>query len=373
MGEPTTFVEFDEKKSILVCSNAWDLAHYPEIQAELKKIRWPKQGTLLLDGQLITKMDTSGVWLLNQWVKKLSDSGLKVQLKNFSSQAAELMVLVEKKSKNGLSITVPPLSNQLVRLGHYSVERMIEGRNYLNFVGKLSFQFVWAFLNPFRWRWNEVAGVIQKTGIQALPIIALLSFMIGVVISYQMGNQLRAYGANVFIVDLLGLSVLREFGPLITAILVAGRTGSAYTAQLGIMKINQEIDALDTLGVAPGELLIIPRIVGLAIVMPLLTIWADIFGIIGGMVMANTMLGISWYDFLQRFQYEIPLRALLIGIGKAPVFALIIASIACFQGMQVIGSSESVGRLTTRSVVLAIFFIIVADAVFSVIFSKFQL
>jgi len=197
--------------------------------------------------------------------------------------------------------------------------------------------------------------------------------MIGVVISYQMGNQLRNYGANVFIVNLLGLSILREFGPLITAIMVAGRTGSAFTAQLGTMKLNQEIDALNTMGVTPGQLLLLPRLLGLFIALPLLTMWANIFGVLGGMLMANNMLGITAIDFLHRFKVEIPMRALLIGLGKAPVFALLIGSIGCFQGMKVAGGADSVGKQTTRSVVLAIFFIIVADAIFSIIFSRLKL
>jgi len=218
-----------------------------------------------------------------------------------------------------------------------------------------------------------VVDVVYKTGYQALPIIALLSFMIGVVITYQMGVQLKSYGANIFIVDLLGLSVLREFGPLLTAIMVAGRTGSAFTAELGTMKVNREIDVLNTMGVTPAELLLLPRIIGLVIALPLLTMWADIFGVLGGMVMSKDMLGIHWQDFLLRFEQQIPVRALLIGLGKAPVFALIIASIGCFEGMQVKGSADSVGKQTTRSVVWAIFFIIVADAIFSVLFSKLKL
>jgi phospholipid/cholesterol/gamma-HCH transport system permease protein len=245
--------------------------------------------------------------------------------------------------------------------------------DYLEFVGKIAIESLRITLNPFRIRWGAFFSSLDKTGYQALPIIGLLSFMIGVVLAYQMGVQLRNYGANVFIVDLLGLSVLREFGPLLTAIMVAGRTGSSFTAELGSMKVNQEIDALDTMGVTPAELLLIPKIAGLVIALPLLTIWADIFGVFGGMFMAHNMLGLSWYEFLQRFQHQVPLRALIIGLGKAPVFALIIASIGCFQGMAVRDTSDSIGKNTTKSVVFAIFFIIVADAIFSVLFSKLQL
>lgn len=372
MDDDQQLVLFDKKNSILICGGEWIIDNYPLIQNIFAKMSWPNK-RVIIDGRDIKRMDTAGVWILNQWIQKLKDKGIQTELQHFSKQSSELLHIVQKRSHGAFKIPVRKVPNSLARLGKYSIELATEGRDYLNFIGKLTFEFIRTALNPFRWRWNEVAGCIARTGVDALPIIALLSFMIGIVISYQMGNQLRAYGANVFIVDLLGLSILREFGPLITAIMVAGRTGSAFTAQLGIMKINQEIDALDTMGVTPGELLLIPRIIGLFIVMPLLTIWSDIFGVFGGMIMANNMLDISWTDFIYRFQQEIPVRALVIGIGKAPVFALMIASIGCFQGMQVSGSAQSVGRLTTRSVVLSIFFIIIADAIFSVIFSKLQL
>jgi len=261
----------------------------------------------------------------------------------------------------------------MANIGKNTIATLSELQSYLSFIGKLTFEMVRLLFTPNRWRFNALASVIYETGFQALPIIALLSFLIGVVITYQMGLQLKNYGANVFIVDLLGLAILREFAPLITAIMVSGRSGSAFTASLGMMKLNQEIDALDTLGVTPAELLLLPRIIGLFISLPLLTIWSDIFGILGGMVMSNNMLGITWYDFLNRFPQVIPLRALLIGLGKAPIFALIIASVGCFEGMQVKNSADSVGKNTTRSVVLAIFFIIVADAIFSIIFSKMKL
>ncbi len=227
--------------------------------------------------------------------------------------------------------------------------------------------------HPTLWRWNTVASVINKTGTSALPIITLISFMTGVVITYQMGNELRKYGANVFIVNLVGFSILREFGPLLTAIMIAGRTGSAFTAQLGLMKINQELDAINIMGITSAELLLLPRLIGLVIVVPLLTIWADMFGVLGGMLMSKNVLGVMPHDFIIRFTHEIPLRALLIGLGKAPVFALIIASVSCFQGIKVHGSSESVGMRTTRSVVLSIFLIIVVDGIFSIILSNFKL
>jgi phospholipid/cholesterol/gamma-HCH transport system permease protein len=364
--------KYDSKTQTLLCQGAWNIAHLPEIKIFLEETSWPTHGQLIIDGKDITAMDSAGAWLLNSWIKK-HEKTLQIHLQHFSSHHQTLLSLVEKKRFDETEMPQLKILPWLARLGKESWEQLIELQQYLHFIGKLTFDAIRVTLNPKHFRFNEIMGIINKTGYQALFIIALLSFMIGVVVAYQMGLQLKNYGANVFIVDLLGLSVLREFGPLITAIMVAGRTGSAFTAQLGIMKINQEIDALNTMGVTPGELLILPRIAGLFIALPLLTIWADIFGVAGGMMMANNMLDITWDDFLERFQREIPLRSLLIGIGKAPVFALIIASIGCFQGIQVQGNAESIGKNTTRSVVLGIFFIIVADAIFSVLFSKLKL
>lgn len=373
MHENTALAYLNPDSSQLICCGEWDLKNLVQIKKDLKKIKWPTQGALAIDGQAVTKMDTAGAWLLTDSLKKLSSSKLIPQLQRFSEQAQELLAMVSGHAGDLSKTPVIERQSALERLGEVTIQQLTEARDFLAFTGELAFEFSRGIFHPKSWRWNELFAVIDKTGLRALPIIALLSFMIGVVISYQMGNQLRNYGANVFIVDLLGLSILREFGPLITAIMVAGRTGSAFTAQLGTMKLNQEIDALNTMGVTPGQLLLLPRLLGLFITLPLLTMWANVFGVLGGMLMAQNMLGVSAYEFLHRFQIEIPLRALLIGLGKAPIFALLIGSIGCFQGMKVKGGADSVGTQTTRSVVLAIFFIIIADAIFSIIFSRLKL
>jgi len=366
------FFKIDQAQQHYAIQGNWEITELEIIKSQLHKIPQPK-GNIVIDGQAITHLDSAGAWLLNDWLEQLAQQKVAIQLINFSKQSQKLLSIVKEKTQQNIGLIEPEPTTWLMRTGKQAIQQLDEFCDYLQFVGELSIEALRILSRPTRWRWPSIANIIDTSGYQALPIIALLSFMIGVVISYQMGNQLRNYGANIFIVDLLGLSVLREFGPLLTAIMVAGRTGSAFTAQLGMMKINQEIDALNTLGVTPGELLLLPRMLGLFIALPLLTMWADIFGIIGGMVMANNMLGVSWHDFLDRFQSEIPLRALLIGLGKAPVFAMIISSVACFEGMKVSGSADSVGKQTTRSVVLSIFFIIVADAIFSVIFSKLKL
>ena len=365
--------QYNAENRQLTLAGEWNLAHLPTLKSLLDHISWPTDGHIKINGGELVTMDTSGAWLLNTWIDKLKKTGVTTTLENFPDRSKTLLDLVESRLHDHVALKPVPRDKFTVSVGKITEQQLLGFYEYLSFIGLLSLETLRLFKNPRNMRWPALASVIYRTGYSAIPIIALLSFMIGVVITYQMGLQLKNYGANIFIVDLLGLAILREFGPLITAIMVAGRSGSAFTAQLGMMKLNQEVDALDTMGVTPSELLLLPRIFGLAISLPMLTIWADIMGVFGGMVMSHGMLGITWYDFLHRFPTVIPLRALLIGLGKAPIFALIIASVGCFQGMKVSGSAESVGINTTRSVVMSIFFIIVADAIFSIIFSELKL
>jgi phospholipid/cholesterol/gamma-HCH transport system permease protein len=193
------------------------------------------------------------------------------------------------------------------------------------------------------------------------------------VIAYQGADQLRQYGANIFVADLVGLSMVREFATLMTAIIIAGRSGSAYAAQIGTMSVTEEIDAMRTLGIAPLDLLVLPKILALVIALPLLTVFADVLGVFGGMIMARAQLGVGFPEFLERFVKAVSVTAYLIGICKAPAFAAIIAVVGCFQGFRTKGGADSVGRQTTRSVVQSIFLVIVADALFSIAFSALDL
>jgi phospholipid/cholesterol/gamma-HCH transport system permease protein len=210
---------------------------------------------------------------------------------------------------------------------------------------------------------------VDSAGVRALPIVGLLTFLIGVVLAYQLGVQLKNYGANIFVVYLSGTAILREFGPLITAIIVAGRTSSAFTAQIGMMKVNQEIDAMLTMGLSPVDRLVMPRIIGMLIAFPFLIFWSDVLGVMGSMMMAKSHLGVGYIPFLENFRQTVSTNSFWIGMSKAPVFALIIATVGCYQGFEVSSSADSVGRKTTESVVLSIFLIILADAAFSIIYS----
>jgi phospholipid/cholesterol/gamma-HCH transport system permease protein len=357
------------------CQGSWTLRGIDEKSLDLSfaKINRLRGSLLILDANAITQMDSSGAWQLYQWQKQLGRPGREVQLTGLSAKYTALFAMIEASVKRLKPLATPKKLTGLALLGKKTLDQLREARSFLRFIGETFFTACNTIWHPSQLRGRAIISVIENTGLDALGIIALLSFMIGIVLAYQMGFQLKNLGATLLIIDLLGLAILREFAPLLTAIMIAGRSGSAFTAQLGMMKIKEEIDALNTMGVLSSQLLILPRIWGLFIALPLLTVWADIFGLLGGMAMTHHMLNISYTDFLQRFPKVVSLSSLLIGIGKAPVFALIIASNACFQGLRVSGSADSVGRQTTRSVVQGIFFIIVADTLFSILFSQLNI
>ena len=261
----------------------------------------------------------------------------------------------------------------LERVGAGGVAAAGQGLAMLSFLGECGVATVRLATHPARIRWRAMLHNVQVSGFEALPIIGLTAFLLGVVVAYQGADQLSHYGANIFVVELVGYSMLREFAPLISAIIIAGRSGSAYAAQIGTMLVTEEIDAMRTLGIDPVELLVLPKVAALAIALPLLTAFADVTGVFGGMLMARAQLDVGFVEFLDRFGRELQGASLLIGIGKSWVFAIIIALIGCFQGFRTRGSADSVGRQTTLAVVQSIFLVIVADALFSVAFSILDL
>jgi phospholipid/cholesterol/gamma-HCH transport system permease protein len=209
--------------------------------------------------------------------------------------------------------------------------------------------------------------------LNAIPIVGLLLFFVGIVVAYQGYDQLRKFGQELLTVDLTGIIVLREMGVLITAIIIAGRSGSAFTAQIGTMQVNEEVDAIRTLGLDPMEVLVLPRVMALLIALPLLTFFADIIAILGGAFMANAVMDMSFAQFLDRLQQAVEIKHFLVGMVKAPVFAIIISLVGCYEGMRVSGSAESVGRLTTQSVVESLFLVIILDAFFANMFSYLEI
>lgn len=312
----------------------------------------------------IQSLDTNGaVFLL-----KLIKGNQSVWPKGLLTAHERLLKYVDQ-----YAIEVPakaPELNMLADVGYRATQMLAHGRELLEFFGRLSALLFSLLLHPRQLKIKMLLGVVQRDGLHAVPIIALLAFLLGAVIAYQGGLQLATYGANIFIVELVSLTMLRELAPLICAIIVAGRSGSSYAAQLATMQMNQEVLALRSLGQDPFAWLILPKLLGLMLVMPLLTLLSMFAGIAGGMVVASLQLGLSPLEFLQRFGTEVAVIHVWVGLIKAPVFALLIVNVGCMQGLLAKGGAEAVGHSTTRSVVQGIFLVIIADALFSVLFAQ---
>ncbi|MES1982493.1 MAG: ABC transporter permease [Pseudomonadota bacterium] len=355
----------------IAISGHWTALGIGRVEYQIDTLLAEKMGgSISVDGARIDALDTVGVWLLQSMLQRLRTHGA-VEMRGWQPQYTKLLDLVAQNP-----VSPPPelpRPSMLARLGETVAEGLEQFYALLSFTGECTLTLLTAIRHPARLRWRPLLQNIHSAGFNALPIVGLLSLLLGIVVAYQSAEQLRRYGANIYVVDLVGLSMLREFAPLMTAIIVAGRSGSAYAAQIGTMQVNEEIDALRTLGIPPLELLVLPKILGLLIAMPLLTVFADVLGIFGGMVMARAQLDVGYMEFLDRLVNAVDIPAYLIGIGKAPVFAIIIAMIGCFQGFRTSGGADSVGRQTTRSVVQAIFLVILADSLFSVVFSILDL
>ena len=360
----------------LVLAGRWTAAGSGAIEAQLATLQVPAGTPVVADGAGIIALDTAGAWLLQKLLTRLRADGNVVSVRGLRPAFETLLGVVAEQVAAQAAAPAPapkPQPGRLERVGRWAGEVVEQVVALLSFVGETALALGGSVVRPARIRWRPILFNIRSAGVDALPIVGLLSFLLGVVVAYQGADQLQQYGANIFVADLVGLSMLREFAPLITAIIVAGRSGSAYAAQIGTMAVTEEIDAMRTLGIAPLELLVLPKVIALMIALPLLTLFADVLGVFGGMLMARAQLGVSFPEFIDRFVKAVSTTAYLVGIGKAPVFALIIAMVGCFQGFRTRGGADSVGRQTTRSVVQAIFLVIVADALFSVAFSALDL
>jgi phospholipid/cholesterol/gamma-HCH transport system permease protein len=325
----------------------------------------------LLDGARLQALDSAGAWVLQRWLRPSGAATVSPELRGWPPRAQALMHEVLRAPASALPQA--PHRSALQRLGRQTVAAGQQALAFVAFVGQVAAAAAGVLRHPRRFRGRAVLHEIQIGGFDALAIVGLTSFLLGVVVAYQGADQLRHYGANVFVVELVGYAMLREFAPLIGAIIIAGRSGSAHAAQIGTMVVTEEIDAMRTLGIDPLQRLVLPKAIALAVALPLLTVFADVTGVFGGMVMARAQLGIGFTEFVTRFGQVMQGSALLIGVGKSLVFALIIVTVGCFQGFRTEGSADSVGRQTTLSVVQSIFLVIVADALFSVVFNLLDL
>jgi phospholipid/cholesterol/gamma-HCH transport system permease protein len=260
-------------------------------------------------------------------------------------------------------------ASPLVVLGRWLESMIDHGEALLRLLGQLTLDLAAIVRHPGRVPWREISANLYRTGSQALGVTALVGFLIGVVLSYLSGQQLHMFGADIYIVNLLGIAVIRELGPVLAAILVAGRSGSAMTAQIGVMRVTQELDAMTVMGIPHGRRLILPKVVALAIAMPLLCLWTSALALVGGMVAAEVQMGLSHVYFIESLRTAVPIANYWLGLGKGVVFGVLVALIACHFGLRIRPNTESLGQGVTASVVSAITVVIVADAVFAVLFS----
>ncbi|MAL76465.1 MAG: ABC transporter permease [Rhodospirillaceae bacterium] len=350
---------------------AWTISSATALDKLVSSLRTDAAERIVFDLSDLERLDSAGAWLLFRCASRLRSEGISVDFIGVSRNHRPMLDLVSSQAAtDGVATdTRNSLVKFLERIGQGFVAAMMKGVELLNFIGLVTITMGRTILSPRRLRPKALVTQIEQTGLNALPIVGLLSFLIGVVLAYLMSDQLRQFGAEVFTVNLVGLSMLREVAVLITAIMIAGRSGSAFTAQIGTMKVNEEIDAMGTLGLDPIEVLVQPRVLALMITLPFLTFFADVMGILGGGVMTVLSLGLSPEQFVTALKKAVDLNDFLVGMVKAPVHAYIIAIVGCYEGLKVERTAESVGRQTTTSVVESIFLVIVATSLFSILFS----
>jgi phospholipid/cholesterol/gamma-HCH transport system permease protein len=340
-----------------------------QIKATGKDVGRPNK--IDLDLGNLTSLDSAGAWLVTRLARDCRTAGTEIGLVHVHPRMQDLLQRVIDAAPDHKAPEPPRrnIGDWVAQIGKAVVDIWTLALDLLAFFGALVEVTIRAILRPRHLRMNSIVSHIEQTGLNAMPIVGLISFLVGVVLAYQGADQLARFGAQVFTVNMVGISVLREMGILLTAIVVAGRSGSAFTAQIGTMKVNEEVDALETMGLNPIEVLVLPRVLALVISLPLLTFFADLMGLLGGGLMCVLLVDMSFQQYLALLRQAITVSQFGVGMIKAPVFAILIALIGCFEGMRVTGSAESVGKLTTKSVVEGIFLVIVFDAFFSVLFS----
>jgi phospholipid/cholesterol/gamma-HCH transport system permease protein len=315
-------------------------------------------------------IDIAGAWVLYDRIQQLSERGIKSDFSCFKAAHFKFLqniidtAAIRDYEEPGQVSHRPKHVRQAVeQLGSYSA-------GVIEDLGQIARSILEGVYRPSLYMVGETIKQVYATGVQAIPVVVVITFLIGIVTAHQAAGQLGKFGATVLVVDLVSISITREMGVLLAAIMVAGRSGSAFAAALGVMKLNEEVDAMRVLGLNPSQMLIIPRIVGLVIALPVLTLFADVAGIAGGALIAIGSMGISSLQFVERVAYSTDLSDFYVGLVKAPVFALLIASVGTLRGMQVKFSAEELGQRTTMAVVQSIFMIIAADALFATLFTR---
>jgi len=364
------FFSISQDKKSLALEGIWRIKNLSEISAALDALPDTRSVTEL-DGSQLQELDTAGAMLLFQHLAGSGKSAPK--LKGFSEEASAIIKLVSDAWKPSRQLREEEPGGIVYRIGLASAGTADVLRKLTAFIGETAVGVAKSLYRPRLIRMKELFIQLELSGIDAIPIVCLVTFLIGIVVAYLFGLQIAKYGANIFIVDAVGLAMCRELSPILVAIIVAGRSGSAYTAQIGTMKINEEIDAMLTLGLSPMRVLVLPRVLALMIAMPLLTFVGDVLGIFGSMIIADLRLDITGATFLQRLHVVLPVRSFFVGLFKAPVFAAFIGIIGCQLGLAVEDNARSVGINTTATVVRSIVAVILLNAAFAIIFQELKI
>ena len=370
MSQASLHIDIQDNQLLLNFSGELNLYTIKKLQNQVDTLEISQMKILEMNLDKVSYLDTSAAIFINNLKSQCEKKSIKVLLSIKQEDIKSTLSLVQNISTAPLSTATKTPAQFLESFGKSIYEHYLGIVSFFNFLGNLFATKLHYLRSVKNIRYKEIAFEINESGIKALPIIALTTFLIGLVVAYQSAYQLKIYGANIFLVDMLGISILRELAPLITAIVIAGRSGSAFTAQIGAMKITEELDAMRTMGFDPYIFLVIPRILALMIVMPILIFVADIMGILGGMLIANMDLQITPVQFLERFTQVVAIKHFYIGILKGPFFAFLIATIAIYRGLGVKNDTQSIGFNTTKSVVESIFAVIVCDALFSIAFTN---
>ncbi len=372
--EPDLAVFRDGDLLVLACSGAWRTRSLVRVERTIAKLKLASLArgaqAARIDLTAVTHLDTAGVLFVLKLEAGLKAAGLVHEIAGAHGEQERLIAAVRAEACRPAPEPkpAPSLVAIIERCGRAAFRVAGDAALLLNFLGHTIVILGLALLRPWRIRWRAVIRHMETTGLNALPIVGLISFLIGLVLAYQGAAQLEQFGAQIFTVNIVGIGVVREMAILLTAIIVAGRSGSAFTAQIGSMQVNEEVDALRTLGLDPMEVLVLPRVLGLVFAMPFLAFYADLMGLLGGAVMIDLVLGISLGDFITQLRQAVGVNDVLVGLVKAPPFAFLIALVGCFEGFRVSRNAESVGHATTRAVVEGIFLVIVLDAVLSIFF-----
>ncbi|MEO0996297.1 MAG: ABC transporter permease [Pseudomonadota bacterium] len=352
-------------------SGAWVFGRLPAMQRELDSLALDSPGPLTYRCDGVEAIDLSGAWLLHRHAEALAKHGVEARFDGFKAEHFKYLREVQRRAER--PPPPPPRPGLFGRAALWLESLGARVVGMLHDTGEVIVHGTLATWRPNRLGLRETAEQLNRAGTGALPIVTVIAFLMGAVLAYQGARQLRTFGAEIFTIDLVAISLWREMAPLLTAILVAGRSGSAFATTLGVMKINEELDALRVIGVDPMRALVGPRIVALVIALPVLTLVADVVGLVGASLLASLTLDISTAQFLNRLAVAVDWRDLVTGLVKAPIFAIIIAGIGTLRGLQVSGSAEELGRLTTRAVVESIAVVIVANGIFSILFAELGL